>query len=152
MANLSFCSTMTDPAVTISLLSSVGLVSLYSASSFFWIAALPPSSQALAAGDIPTKTAAMARDVAIFFMKILSWSLGLQGLACGVAWAIFLKVVWRTRNSLEGLESSVGAGSRISILAPDCQIVYLQFCWSSRGVKENDTISHSTPLPKQSRP
>ena len=52
--SLSFCSTSTDPAVTISVLSSVALVSAYSDSSLFWIAAV---SAAEATEDIATSSA-----------------------------------------------------------------------------------------------
>src|ERR1700689_5430506 len=73
ISTLSLCRIKTDPAVTISDLSSVVLVTWYSDSSFFWMAAFGFWSSALAAEGVATmatSTASTPFDIAIVLMKV----------------------------------------------------------------------------------
>src|ERR1700735_5386055 len=73
ISTLSLCRTKTDPAVTISDLSSVVLVTWYSVSSFFWMAAFEFWSSALRAEGVAmmaTSTASTPLDIAIVLMRV----------------------------------------------------------------------------------
>src|SRR5579871_125370 len=80
MYTLSFCRTSTDPAVTMSLLSSVVFVSAYSAASFFSMLALVPSS-AKTAKDIQTSKLNIALYIQRILMTVFS-SFALKGFTC----------------------------------------------------------------------
>src|SRR5580700_3203665 len=74
MNTLSFCSTKTAPAVTMSDLSSVVLVSAYSEVSFFSIEALVPWSSATAVEHTQTNKPNSVLYLQIFVMTVLSSS------------------------------------------------------------------------------
>src|ERR1022692_1916619 len=109
ISTLSLCKTRTEPAVTISDLSSVVLVSWYSDSSFFWMPAIP-WSWAQAAHGRAASTARTPLRILIVFIESISltlvlrsaWRYSLRGKLARLYTAPALHAMLSERNGRRG--------------------------------------------------